>query len=240
MPMQTHREDDQDQGPNSDTSWIVDHHAPPVCVFPKCRSVTPIQPLVPAKRRTADCPHGCESPARNRSGTEEKVGWTMRRRRWLVVLAVVLTAACRDCVPGSGRAPLDPSANPAGVVAPATATATAEPSSSPEPSATPTIRRRPAPTETYGVGPPSARPHTWRPSTADTCVVPQDRSRRRADQPVGRRRVSVGAVQPRGSTSSPEAYRVIATRIAAAGFVVAAPAYPIHQRLRRPVQTQPI
>ncbi len=149
----------------------------------------------------------------------------MGRRRWLVVLAAAGTAGLSGCVPGSGLPPLEASASPAGAVAAASATGTAEPSDAPQPSPAPTFVPGAAPSDTYAVGVRQLdlrrdnrplRTLVWYPRT--NVVGGAEQSLAAGVFPL--------VLFSHGLTSNPEAYQGIATRFAAAGFVVAAPAYP--------------
>ena len=154
----------------------------------------------------------------------------MRTRRWWYALAVALTAALTGCVPGAGLPPIEPSASPAGAVANPRPTESGI--GSPEttdqaPSSGPTaLPPGQAPTETYPVGVRQLdlartnrplRTVVWYPAAG---IIGGD-----GTQPVAAG-VFPLVLFSHGLTSSPEAYQAITRRFAAAGFIVAAPAYP--------------
>ncbi len=157
----------------------------------------------------------------------------MGRPKWAWALAMALTAGLTGCAPGAGLPPIDPSASPAGAVAnprpdgsgsgaQGSPTATdAVPSSAPSP-----LPPGNAPSETYpvgirqldlGRGDRPLRTVVWYPAAGIVGGV--------GTQPVAAG-VFPLVLFSHGLTSSPEAYQSIARRFAAAGFIVAAPAYP--------------
>ncbi len=155
----------------------------------------------------------------------------MRTHRRSLVLAVALTVALTGCAPGTGLPPVEASASPAGAVANLHPTGSEPPGDSspaatdqlPSPSALPPGQ---APTETFSVG------------TRQLDLARGDRPLRTDVWYPSAGVIGGGGAQPvapgvfalvlfsHGLRSSPEAYAHIARRFAAAGFVVAAPAYP--------------
>jgi dienelactone hydrolase len=161
----------------------------------------------------------------------------MSRGRWAwalsVALTTALTTALSGCAPGLGIPPIDPSASPAGGVDLPGATvspdapgigspADAGPSTAPSP-----LSPGSAPSETYSVGVRQLdlsrgdrplRTVVWYPAAG---IVGSDPT----SQPVAAGTFPL-VLFSHGLTSSPEAYQGLARRLATAGFIVAAPAYP--------------
>src|SRR5258706_13174397 len=157
----------------------------------------------------------------------------MRARRWSLALALTLTAAVTGCAPGLGLPPVEPSVNPVVAASPIpTDLASVQPSGSESPAPTPsatavtvtTLAPGYAPTETYTVGVRQLdltrgdrplRTVVWYPAASTV-----------GGQPAVAAGVFPLVLFSHGLTSSPEAYQGITRRFAAAGFIVAAPAYP--------------
>ncbi len=157
----------------------------------------------------------------------------MRTRRWSWALAVALTAVLTGCAPGAGLPPFEPSASPAGAVASPRPSESAPPDdgspapTDPAPSAgSSALPPGQAPTETFSVGVRELdlshgdrplRTVVWYPAASIVGGA--------GPQPVAAGTFPL-VLFSHGLTSSPEAYQGITRRFAAAGFIVAAPAYP--------------